>query len=189
MGADSAAWVCGPGRTAMSRWLKSQHATVKSGRRLTDARSPGISVPSVYPLAGKVVGESGVCAGHGWQRSRRPQTTQPTDEDRSREGTRSGRRSPTRAAIGLFILPRAWRLARKTLRGLLQAAPEDFDREKVTNHLLAIPGVADVQVRSHLRNQVVRGSSESQWAREDSNPHRPDTRTTNHPPTGRCPIE
>ncbi|MFH1103796.1 MAG: cation diffusion facilitator family transporter [Actinomycetota bacterium] len=48
------------------------------------------------------------------------------------------------AAIGLFILPRAWRLARKALRVLLQAAPEDFDREKVTSQLLAIPGVADV---------------------------------------------
>lgn len=48
------------------------------------------------------------------------------------------------AAIGLFILPRAWRLARKALRVLLQAAPEDFDRDTVTGQLKAIPGVVDV---------------------------------------------
>ena len=48
------------------------------------------------------------------------------------------------AAIGIFILPRAWRLARKAVRILIQAAPEDFDRDKLTAQLKAITGVVDI---------------------------------------------
>ena len=47
-------------------------------------------------------------------------------------------------AIGLFILPRAWRLARKALQILLQAAPEHLDLEQLEASLLAIPTVLDV---------------------------------------------
>lgn len=48
------------------------------------------------------------------------------------------------AAIGLFILPRAWRLARKALRILLQAAPKHLDLAQLEARLTEIPGVNDV---------------------------------------------
>jgi cobalt-zinc-cadmium efflux system protein len=47
-------------------------------------------------------------------------------------------------AIGLFILPRTWRLARRALRILLQAAPVNVDVPGVARDLGAIPGVVDV---------------------------------------------
>jgi len=48
------------------------------------------------------------------------------------------------AVIGLFILPRAWRLGRDALRILVQAAPEGIDVSAVSSALTAIDGVADV---------------------------------------------
>lgn len=48
------------------------------------------------------------------------------------------------AAIGLFILPRAWRLARKAVRVLIQAAPEHLDLDALKAELLEIQGVVDV---------------------------------------------
>ncbi len=48
------------------------------------------------------------------------------------------------AAIGLFILPRAWRLGRRALRILVQAAPEDVDLTKITTDMEALDGVVDV---------------------------------------------
>jgi cobalt-zinc-cadmium efflux system protein len=48
------------------------------------------------------------------------------------------------AAIGLFILPRAWRLGRDAVRILVQAAPEGIDLPAVTASLTGIDGVADV---------------------------------------------
>lgn len=48
------------------------------------------------------------------------------------------------AGIGLFILPRAWRLGRKALRVLVQAAPADFDLGSLKRELASIPGVVDV---------------------------------------------
>jgi cobalt-zinc-cadmium efflux system protein len=48
------------------------------------------------------------------------------------------------AGIGLFILPRAFRLGRDALRILVQAAPEGVDLPTVTTALTAINGVADV---------------------------------------------
>jgi len=48
------------------------------------------------------------------------------------------------AAIGLFILPRAWRLARKAISVLIQAAPDHLDLDAVTEALRGIPGVVDV---------------------------------------------
>jgi cobalt-zinc-cadmium efflux system protein len=47
-------------------------------------------------------------------------------------------------AIGLFILPRTWRLGRAALRILVQAAPEHLDVPAVQARLSAVPGVADV---------------------------------------------
>lgn len=47
-------------------------------------------------------------------------------------------------AIGLFILPRAWRLGRGALRILLEVAPPHVDVEAVERGLRAVPGVAGV---------------------------------------------
>jgi cobalt-zinc-cadmium efflux system protein len=48
------------------------------------------------------------------------------------------------AAIGLFILPRAWRLGSDALRVLVQAAPHGLDVDAVNAALVGIPGVDDV---------------------------------------------
>ncbi|MER7164689.1 cation diffusion facilitator family transporter [Micromonospora sp. NPDC000207] len=47
-------------------------------------------------------------------------------------------------AIGVFILPRTWRLARAALRILVQAAPEHLQVTEVHDRLSAVPGVAEV---------------------------------------------
>lgn len=46
--------------------------------------------------------------------------------------------------IGLFILPRAWKLGGEALRILVQAAPSDLDLEAIRIDLTALPGVVDV---------------------------------------------
>jgi cobalt-zinc-cadmium efflux system protein len=46
--------------------------------------------------------------------------------------------------IGLFILPRTWRLGRIAVRILVQAAPEHLDVPAVRARLSAVPGVCDV---------------------------------------------
>ncbi|QYG94345.1 cation transporter (plasmid) [Iamia sp. SCSIO 61187] len=46
--------------------------------------------------------------------------------------------------IGLFILPRTWRLGAKAVRILVQAAPPDLDLDAMRSSLAAIPGVTDV---------------------------------------------
>lgn len=48
------------------------------------------------------------------------------------------------AAIGVFILPRAFRLGRRAVRILVQAAPEGIDLEEIRSKLTAIDGVYDV---------------------------------------------
>ncbi len=48
------------------------------------------------------------------------------------------------AGIGLFILPRAWRLGHKALRVLVQAAPPGLDLEELRDELGRIEGVVDV---------------------------------------------
>lgn len=48
------------------------------------------------------------------------------------------------AALGLWILPRTWRLASQALRILLQAAPPHLDLGALAGDLAAIPGVVDV---------------------------------------------
>lgn len=48
------------------------------------------------------------------------------------------------AAIGVFILPRAWQLGREALRILLQHAPAHLDIDLVRADLGAIDGVVDV---------------------------------------------
>jgi cobalt-zinc-cadmium efflux system protein len=47
-------------------------------------------------------------------------------------------------AVGLFILPRTWQLARAAIRILVQAAPAHLDVAEVRSTLAAVPGVADV---------------------------------------------
>jgi cobalt-zinc-cadmium efflux system protein len=48
------------------------------------------------------------------------------------------------AAIGVFILPRAWRLGREALRVLVQAAPAGVDVADIQRELAALPGIVDV---------------------------------------------
>ena len=48
------------------------------------------------------------------------------------------------AGIGLFILPRTWRLCAQAVRVLIEAAPEGIDMDDVSARLAAIPGVANV---------------------------------------------
>ncbi len=48
------------------------------------------------------------------------------------------------AVIGVWILPRAWRLAASALRVLLQVAPAYIDLDAIRTELLALPGVVDV---------------------------------------------
>lgn len=47
-------------------------------------------------------------------------------------------------AIGLFILPRTWKLTRQAIRILIEAAPPHIDITEVRSKLLKLPGVADV---------------------------------------------
>ncbi|MFN3255444.1 MAG: cation diffusion facilitator family transporter [Ilumatobacter sp.] len=48
------------------------------------------------------------------------------------------------AGIGLWILPRTWRLGRRAVRILLQAAPDDIDLDALCADLEAIDGVVNV---------------------------------------------
>ncbi len=48
------------------------------------------------------------------------------------------------AAIGLFILPRAWALGGEAVRVLIEAAPRHIDVDAVRTRLATIPGVLDV---------------------------------------------
>jgi cobalt-zinc-cadmium efflux system protein len=48
------------------------------------------------------------------------------------------------ALIGLWILPRTWRLGRRAVRILLQAAPDHVDLAQLADDLGAITGVVDV---------------------------------------------
>jgi cobalt-zinc-cadmium efflux system protein len=47
-------------------------------------------------------------------------------------------------AIGVWIVPRAWRLATSAVRILIQAAPAGFDVGRLQTDLAAVPGVVDV---------------------------------------------
>ena len=47
-------------------------------------------------------------------------------------------------AIGLFVLPRTWTLARRSLRILFQHAPERVDVTELTSALAGLPGVGEV---------------------------------------------
>jgi len=48
------------------------------------------------------------------------------------------------AGIGLFILPRTWKLCAQAVRILIEAAPPGIDVDAVKVRLLAVPGVASV---------------------------------------------
>lgn len=47
-------------------------------------------------------------------------------------------------AIGLFVLPRTWTLAKRSLRILFQHAPERVDVDELTGRLAMLPGVGEV---------------------------------------------
>lgn len=48
------------------------------------------------------------------------------------------------AGIGLFILPRTWKLMAQALRILMEVAPPGVDVDEVESRIRALPGVADV---------------------------------------------
>jgi len=48
------------------------------------------------------------------------------------------------AAIGLWVVPRAWSLARRSVRVLIQAAPAHLDVARLQADLAGLPGVVDV---------------------------------------------
>jgi cobalt-zinc-cadmium efflux system protein len=48
------------------------------------------------------------------------------------------------AIIGVFVLPRAFRLGRRALRILLQSAPDHIDVAEMESRLASLPGVVDV---------------------------------------------
>jgi len=48
------------------------------------------------------------------------------------------------AAIGLFILPRTWKLTGQALRILMESAPPGLNVDEVKARMLALPGVAGV---------------------------------------------
>jgi cobalt-zinc-cadmium efflux system protein len=48
------------------------------------------------------------------------------------------------AAIGIWILPRTWRLGAQAVRVLLQSAPPHVDLHRLEEDLTALPGVIDV---------------------------------------------
>ena len=47
-------------------------------------------------------------------------------------------------AIALLIAPRAYSLLKDVLRVLLEATPQDVDLDRTREHMLAVPGVAEV---------------------------------------------
>lgn len=48
------------------------------------------------------------------------------------------------AAVGLFILPRAWLLLREAVHVLLEATPKHVDLDGVREHIMSVSGVIDV---------------------------------------------
>lgn len=46
--------------------------------------------------------------------------------------------------VGLFVLPRTWKLARQALRILVQQAPENVDVHRLHDELAALPSVTEV---------------------------------------------
>ncbi|MDN5805192.1 MAG: cation diffusion facilitator family transporter [Microlunatus sp.] len=48
------------------------------------------------------------------------------------------------AGIGLFILPRTWKLSAQAVRILMEVAPPGLDVDQVRARILTLPGVADV---------------------------------------------
>jgi cobalt-zinc-cadmium efflux system protein len=67
------------------------------------------------------------------------------------------------ATIGVFILPRAWKLGRSALRILMQAAPEGLDAADVTTSLSAIEGVATFMTSTSGLSPAAWTSSPLTW--------------------------
>lgn len=75
--------------------------------------------------------------------------------------------------IGVFIVPRAWRLARKALRVLVQAAPPELDIAALHADLREIPGVVDVHdVHVWTLTSEMEVASMHLRTSEDTDPHR-----------------
>jgi cobalt-zinc-cadmium efflux system protein len=76
------------------------------------------------------------------------------------------------AAIGLWILPRTYRLGAKSVRILLQAAPPDVDLDAMAADLEAIGGVVDVHdLHVWTLTSDMEAASAHLMIRDDADPH------------------
>jgi cobalt-zinc-cadmium efflux system protein len=76
------------------------------------------------------------------------------------------------ALIGLWILPRTWRLGRSAVRVLLQAAPERIDVGSLAGELAAIDGVIDVHdLHVWTLTSEMEAASAHLVARSETDPH------------------
>ncbi len=77
------------------------------------------------------------------------------------------------ALIGLWILPRTWRLGRNAVRVLLQAAPEHISLDGLRRDLGAIGGVLDVHdLHVWTLTSEMDAASAHLMTTDDSDPHR-----------------
>jgi len=76
------------------------------------------------------------------------------------------------AAIGLWILPRTWRLGRNAIRILLQAAPAHIDVDVLNAQLSAIDGVVDVHdLHVWTLTSEMEAASAHLMTGDDADPH------------------
>ncbi len=76
------------------------------------------------------------------------------------------------AIIGLWILPRTWRLGRNAVRILLQAAPEHISLEDLASDLGGIEGVTDVHdLHVWTLTSEMEAASAHLVTSEDADPH------------------
>jgi cobalt-zinc-cadmium efflux system protein len=74
--------------------------------------------------------------------------------------------------IGVFILPRAWRLGRKALHILVESAPDSVDVKEVDRRLREIPGVVDVHdLHIWTLTSDMDAASAHLMTEEDTDPH------------------
>jgi cobalt-zinc-cadmium efflux system protein len=76
------------------------------------------------------------------------------------------------ALIGLWILPRTWRLGRRAVRILLQAAPERIDVRTLAGELAALDGVVEVHdLHVWTLTSEMEAASAHLVTRQETDPH------------------
>ncbi|MGH9156001.1 MAG: cation diffusion facilitator family transporter [Acidimicrobiales bacterium] len=76
------------------------------------------------------------------------------------------------AGIGLFIVPRTWRLCAQAVRIIMEIAPPDLDVDEVREALAALPGVAEVHdLHVWTLTSGIEAASCHVVIAEDSDPH------------------